>query len=55
MREAVRMSAAACEGPVDIVFNPRKSVLKMPFAELVGEVARGLRLAAQRARVAEAK
>jgi len=55
MREAVRMSAAAPEGPVDIVFNPRKSVLKMPFAELVGEVARGLRLAAQRARVAEAK
>jgi hypothetical protein len=26
----------------------------MPFAELVSEVARGLRLAAQRARVAEA-
>ena len=54
MREAVRLSSAACEGPVDIVFNPRKSVLTMPFAELVSEVARGLRLAAQRARVAEA-
>jgi hypothetical protein len=36
------------------VFNPRKSVLTMPFAEVVSEVARGLRLAAQRARVAEA-
>jgi ribonuclease P protein component len=35
MREAVRMSSSACEGPVDIVFNPRKSVLTMPFAELV--------------------
>ena len=54
MREAVRMSSSACEGSVDIVFNPRKSVLTMPFAELVSEVARGLRLAAQRARVAEA-
>jgi ribonuclease P protein component len=54
MREAVRMSSSACEGLVDIVFNPRKSVLTMPFAELVSEVARGLRLAAQRARVAEA-
>jgi ribonuclease P protein component len=55
MREAVRLSSTACEGPVDIVFNPRKSVLTLPFAELIGEVARGLRLAAQRARVAEAK
>jgi hypothetical protein len=39
---------------VDIVFNPRKSVLTAPFAELLGEVARALRLAAQRARVADA-
>jgi ribonuclease P protein component len=55
MREAVRLSFAACEGPVDIVFNPRKSVLAMPFPELLSEVSRGLRLAAQRARVEEAK
>jgi ribonuclease P protein component len=55
MREAVRLSAAACEGPIDIVFNPRKSVQTMPFEDLVGEVARGLRLAAQRARMAEGK
>ena len=55
MREAVRLSPTACEGPMDIVFNPRKSVLTLPFAELVSEVARALRLAAQRARVAEAK
>ena len=53
MREAVRMSSSACEGPVDVVFNPRKSVLTLPFVELVAEVARGLRLAMQRARVAE--
>ena len=55
MREAVRLSPQACEGPVDVVFNPRKSVLTLPFAELKDEVARGLRLAAQRARVAGAK
>ena len=50
MREAVRLSWGACEGPVDVVFNPRKSVLTLPFAVLVDEVARALRLAAQRAR-----
>jgi ribonuclease P protein component len=55
MREAVRLSPQACEGAIDVVFNPRKSVLILPFAELRDEVARGLRLAAQRARVAEAK
>jgi ribonuclease P protein component len=55
MREAVRLSPQACDAPVDVVFNPRKSVLTVPFAELKDEVARGLRLAAQRARVAEAK
>jgi len=55
MREAVRLSWGACEGPVDVVFNPRKSVLRLPFAELVEEVARGLRLAAQRARTVEQK
>jgi ribonuclease P protein component len=55
MREAVRLSHSACDGPVDIVFNPRKSVLTLSFTELVNEVTRGLRLAGQRARVAEAK
>lgn len=53
MREAVRLSLAGCAGPVDIVFHPRKSVLGMPFPELLSEVTRGLRLAVQRARVAE--
>jgi ribonuclease P protein component len=54
MREAVRLTPP-CEGPVDIVFNPRKSVLTLPFEQLVSEVARGLRLAEQRARVTEVK
>lgn len=55
MREAVRLSAVTCEGPIDIIFHPRKSVLRMPFAGLLSEVARGLRLAVQRARPAEVK
>jgi ribonuclease P protein component len=54
MREAVRHSPPI-EGPVDVVFNPRKSVLKLPFEQLLSEVSRGLKLAEQRARVAEAK
>ena len=55
MREAVRLSSSACAGPVDIVFNPRKNVLRLQFSEFLSEVARGLRLAEQRARVAEAE
>ena len=55
MREAVRLSPSACNGPLDIVFNPRKSVLTLPFTELVKEVSRGLRVAADRARLAEMK
>lgn len=55
MREAVRLSPPAFDAPVDIVFNPRKSVLALPFAELVKEVSRGLRLAAERARLAAEK
>jgi ribonuclease P protein component len=55
MREAARLSWSVCEGPVDVVFNPRKSVLALSFAELVDEVARALRLAAERARVAGQK
>ena len=54
MREAVRLSRA-CNGPVDIVFNPRKSILELPFSELLSEVSRGLRLAEERARVARAE
>ena len=55
MREAVRLSPQACGGPIDVVFNPRKSVLTLPFSQLLEEVAHGLRLSAQRARVAEEK
>ena len=55
LREAVRLSGTAIEGPVDVVFNPRKSVLRLPFVELVNEIARALRLAGQRAQIARQK
>jgi ribonuclease P protein component len=51
MREAVRSSWQGIEGPVDVVFNPRRSVMGLPYNDLVNEVSRGLRLASQRARV----
>jgi ribonuclease P protein component len=53
MREAVRNSWPAQQAPVDVVFNPRNSVLVLPFAEVAQEVARGLQLAVQRAREAQ--
>ena len=54
MREAVRASWPVEGAPVDVVFNPRKSVLQLPFADLLAEVERGLKLAMQRAREAKA-
>jgi len=52
MREAVRIHWPAEMAPVDIVFHPRKPVLNLPFEDVAQEVARGLQLALQRARVA---
>ena len=53
MREAVRTSWPAVDAPVDVVFHPRKAVLQLPFAQVAGEVARGLQLAVERAREAQ--
>ena len=50
MREAVRHSWPTEVAAIDVVFNPRKSVLDMPFADVAQEVTRGLQLALQRAR-----
>ncbi len=55
MREAVRDSWPAESASVDVVFNPRKSVLQLPFGELRAEVERCLKLAMQRAREAKAQ
>ena len=53
MREAVRASWPTENAAIDVVFNPRKSVLRLTFGELRAEVERGLRLAVQRAREAK--
>ena len=55
MREAVRGSWPAEGASVDVVFNPRKSVLQLPLGELRAEVERCLKLAMQRAREAKAQ
>ena len=52
LRDAVRRLWPGVEVPVDVVFQPRKSVLELPPAQLAGEVARGLQLAIERAREA---
>ena len=55
MREAVRLSWPADRAAIDVVFNPRKSVLQLGFGELRAEVERGLKLATQRAREVKAQ
>ena len=40
LREAVRLARVAQAGPVDVVINPKKSVLAMEFAALLNEVNR---------------
>ena len=55
MREALRLCWPAENAPVDVVFNPRKSVLQLSSGELRVEVERGLKLAMQRAREAKAE
>lgn len=51
MREAVRMYLALLDGtpvPIDIVFNPKKSVLKLEFSVLAEEVSRALQTIRQK-------
>jgi ribonuclease P protein component len=40
LREAVRLHLGQLAGPIDIVINPKRSVLTADFAELCAEVAR---------------
>jgi len=55
MREAVRASWPTETASIDVVFNPRTSVLQLSFGELRAEVERCLKLAVQRAREAKAQ
>jgi ribonuclease P protein component len=40
LREAVRLSGFALAGPIDVVINPKRSVLDADFKQLQGEVSR---------------
>jgi ribonuclease P protein component len=41
LREAVREHRSLLKTPVDVVINPKKSVLRMEFSELAEEMRRG--------------
>jgi ribonuclease P protein component len=44
LREAVRLHLAQLGAPVDVVINPKKSVLTAEFGELIQEVGRAFQL-----------
>ncbi len=48
LREAVRLRRAALKAPVDIVINPKKSVLAVEFPVVVDEVSRAFDVIARR-------
>jgi ribonuclease P protein component len=48
LREAVRMSRTLLAGPVDVVINPKKSVLTAKFAVVLDEVVRAFEAIAKK-------
>jgi len=48
LREAVRLRRSVLKGPVDVVINPKKSVLTVAFAVLLEEVGRALDVIAKK-------
>jgi ribonuclease P protein component len=48
MRDAVRQRRSILKGPVDVVINPKKSVLKVEFPILLEEVSRAFELIARK-------
>jgi ribonuclease P protein component len=48
MRNAVRQRRSILTGPVDVVINPKKSVLKVEFPILLEEVTRAFELIARK-------
>jgi ribonuclease P protein component len=43
LREAARMHLATLTGPVDVVINPKKTVLQVKFSQLLHEVESGFK------------
>jgi|SRR3954447_5529045 len=54
MREAVRRNLGQLHGPIDIVFNPKKTVLTAEFENIEAEVTRAFTVVQQKAREARA-
>jgi len=50
MREAVRRNLGQLHGPIDIVFNPKKTVLTAEFENIEAEVTRAFAVVQQKAR-----
>jgi ribonuclease P protein component len=48
LREAVRLRRAALKGAVDVVINPKKSVLTVEFSVVLEEVGRALDVIAKK-------
>jgi ribonuclease P protein component len=48
LREAVRQHRSILKGPVDVVINPKKSVLTVEFPVLLGEVSRAFEVIAKK-------
>jgi ribonuclease P protein component len=48
LREAVRLRRSALQSAVDVVINPKKSVLTVEFSEVLEEVGRALELIAKK-------
>jgi ribonuclease P protein component len=48
LREAVRQRRAVLQGPVDVVINPKKSVLTLKFSVVLEEVGRALDVIAKK-------
>ena len=48
LREAVRQRGSALQGPVDVVINPKKSVLTLEFSVVLEEVGRALEAIAKK-------
>jgi ribonuclease P protein component len=55
LREAVRLRPATSPAPADVVINPKKSVMKMDFAELLGEVGQAFAVIQQKLEPRSAK
>jgi ribonuclease P protein component len=50
MREAVRRNLNVLQGPFDVVFNPKKTVLTAEFQKIEAEVARAFTVVQQKAK-----